>query len=145
MMERMPPPRFDVVYRGEGLMVGVYDTVSVAVWNSRPTLPLFEIQSRELRAVVARHPGSALFLCIVAEKAEPPSQDIRDASAKMVTGHGKNLAACACVIEGEGFRSAITRTVLSGIAFVVRTPGPSAFFETTSAACEWLAARARRS
>jgi hypothetical protein len=61
----------------------------------------------------------------------------------LITTLGGDLAAGAVVIEGSGFRSAITRTVLAGITFVMRTPAPFRFFESTSLACDWLNARSR--
>jgi hypothetical protein len=99
---------------------------------------LFEVQRRELAAAVARDPGNAAFLCVVEALAEPPDQELRDASAAMLSSHGKRLAACACVIEGTGFRAAITRTVLTGMAIVARNAAPNRFFERVQAASFWL-------
>ena len=59
----------------------------------------------------------------------------------MITSHGKKLAACARVIEGSGFRAAITRTVLSGIALVARHQTPTKFFEDVPVASAWLCER----
>jgi len=125
-----------------GLVMASYGQVCVALWRSKPTLELFEVQRAELAAGVARHAGRQLFLCIVEAKADPPDQPVRSASAQMISGHGRNLAGCACVIEGSGFRSALTRTVLTGITLLVRQPAPYRFFESTSVACGWLATRA---
>jgi hypothetical protein len=97
-----------------------------------------------LAAVVAAHPGRACFLCIVSPHADPPDQEVRDASAKMISSHGKQLAGCACVIEGSGFRAAITRTVLTGIMLVVRTPSPFVFLESVEAACHWFETKIAR-
>ncbi len=119
--------------------------VCVVVWNSKPTRALFEHQREALAMSVLRHPGRALFLCIVSSKADPPEQDVRDASVKMLLGHERKLAGCACVIEGTGFRAAITRTVLTGMTLVARTPTPIAFFDHVAAACSWLQPRAGRS
>src|SRR5690349_9667377 len=91
------------------LLVGRCDQVCVAVWNAKPTRTLFDIQSAALAVEVKKHPGTQLFLCVISAQADPPGQDVRDASAKMITRHGTNLAGCACVIEGQGFRAAITR------------------------------------
>ena len=61
----------------------------------------------------------------------------------MISGHGKDLAACACVIEGPGFRAAITRTVLSGITMVIPSPVPFDFCESIEG-CRWFEARSER-
>ena len=48
------------------------------------------------------------------------------------------------MIEGSGFRAAITRTVLTGITSVLRTPCPFAFVESVQAASDWLGKRSER-
>ena len=114
-----------------------------AIWRKKPTRDLFEVQRFELSSTVASNPGNVAFLCVVESKADAPDQDVRDASSAMITLHGKKLAACACVIEGDGFRAAITRTVLSGIALVARNQTPTRFFEGVPAASFWLNERLR--
>jgi hypothetical protein len=127
-----------ITYSSDKLMMAAFGYVCVAAWETKPTRELFEIQRQHLAAVVAKHPGRACFMCIVSPGAEPPDQEVRDLSSKMMAAHGKQLAACACIIEGSGFRAAITRTVLTGIMLVVKTPSPFAFLETVEAGCRWF-------
>jgi hypothetical protein len=131
-----------IAHRGAGLLLGSFGPVFVAVWSSKPTPELFELQRAGLAAAVQANPGRELFLCVVSPSADPPEQAERDASAKMITGHGDQLAGCACVIEGNGFRAAITRTVLTGIAFLIRTRAPVTFFESVELSVAWLQRRA---
>lgn len=135
-------PELQVIHRADGLLVASFGPVLLSAWATKPIPRLFEIQRSQLAAAVARNPGRQLFLCVVAPSADPPDQAERDASAKMITGHGDKLAGCACVIEGSGFRAAITRTVLTGIVLVIRTPSPVNFFETVESAGNWLQKRA---
>jgi hypothetical protein len=134
-------PELVITHRGGGLLMASFQRVCVAVWDVKPTRQLFEIQKAHLAAAVAREPGRALFLCVVAKSADPPDQELRDASSKMIAGHGKNLTGCACVIEGTGFRAAITRTVLTGIMLVVGGPVPFHFSESVLVGCKWLETR----
>jgi hypothetical protein len=133
-----------ITHRGGGLLMASFEHVCVAVWDVKPTRQLFEIQQAHLAAAVARQPGRALFMCVVAKSAEAPDQDIRDASSKMIATHDKNLAGCCCVIEGTGFRAAITRTVLTGIRLVIRSPVPFHFCESVMVGCKWLETRSGR-
>lgn len=139
------PWRLSVTHVLDGLLVGTIGPVSLAIWRTKPTPALFEIQRRELFAAVARNPGKVAFLCVVEPSAEAPEQEVRDASAAMISSLGSKLAACACVIEGSGFRAAITRTVLTGMALVARDPAPNRFFEHVSVASTWLNERLGRS
>lgn len=133
-----PVTVLQVTHRGGGLLIGHFGHVCIAVWSTKPTWTLFAQQSAGLANVVQHHPGRALFMCVVSSKADPPEQDVRDASAKMIINHGRQLAGCACVIEGSGFRAAITRTVLTGISLLVRTPAPFGFCDSVNAGYEWL-------
>lgn len=131
-----------ITHRDAGLLLGSFGPVFVAVWSSKPIPALFELQRSGLAAAVQANPGRQLFLCVVSPKADPPEQAEREASAKMISAHGDRLAGCACVIEGSGFRAAITRTVLTGISVLIRSRTPLAFFETVELAASWLQRRA---
>jgi hypothetical protein len=138
---RAAVPGLEITYKSDRFMMASFDAVCIAVWHTQPTRALFEIQRTHLAATVALHPTRAAFMCVVSQRADPPEQEIRDASSKMIASHAGKLAGCACVIEGSGFRSAITRTVLTGIIFVVRSPVPYLFCESVTAACGWLEER----
>ncbi len=133
-----PAPEVVVTHLSPGLLMGKFERVCLAVWKGKPTPDLFEVQRAGLAAAVAERPGQAIFLCVIAASADPPEDKERQASAKMISAHGKNLAACACVIEGIGFRAAVTRTVLSGISLLIRSPAKLRFFDSVENACAWL-------
>jgi hypothetical protein len=118
--------------------MGKVERVCLALWKGKPTPELFEAQRSGLAVAVAERPGHALFLCVITTTSDPPEENERHASAKMISSHGKDLAACACVIEGTGFRAAVTRTVLSGISLLIRSPAKLRFFESVAKACDWL-------
>jgi hypothetical protein len=88
---------------------------------------------------VRSHPNGAGYLCIVEPTSEPPEEEIRRAAAEMVTSQGQRLKRLAVVIEGSGFRAAITRSVFSGIVRFVRTPSPLRFFASAATATAWMA------
>ena len=138
------PWTLDVKCRADGLLVGTIGQVCVAIWRTKPTLQLFRQQRRELGLAVASDPGNVAFLCVVEHSADPPDQDVRDASVAMIASHAAELVACACVIEGSGFRAAITRTVLTGMALVARNTAPTRFFERVPLASDWLCQRLGR-
>jgi hypothetical protein len=134
---------FRVTERASGLLLGTYSDVFFAVWSTKPTPELFAKQRDGLEAAARANPGNTLFLCVVSACAPPPEQAERDASSRMISKLGQNLLGTACVIEGSGFRAAITRTVLSGILLFIRTPSPVTFFDSVSAASTWMQRRGR--
>lgn len=128
----------EIVHVGDGLVVAQIGHVCVVIWRKKPTRERFEIQRSRLEAAVKKQPGRTVFMCLVEAGTEPPDDDVRRASSSMVTGHGSDLKAVACVIEGAGFKAAISRTVLSGIQFLIRSPSPIKFFETAASGAAWL-------
>ena len=111
----------------------------VVVWRGDVTPSSFEQQRLGLAQVVQRNPGGAAFLCVVEETSKPPNEELRKASAQMVAQHGDRLKCIACVIEGDGFKAALTRSVLSGIALLVANRhAPLAFFSNVHQAGTWM-------
>jgi hypothetical protein len=133
--------RLDPCFSGPGLHLARFGPVCIALWQAQPTLRLFEMQRLELAGVVRAYPRRAAFLCIIEPSADPPDQEVRSASVEMITAHGDNLAATCCVVEGSGFRAALTRTVLAGIQMLSRTKSPVKFVEDVNAATVWLGDR----
>lgn len=109
----------------------------MALWSQKPSPQTFEVQRARLVETVASAPRTA-FLCVVGADTEPPDQAIREASAQMISSHLGKLVAVACVVEGTGFRSAITRTVLSGMLLLLRSAPPMRVFDDTASAVPWL-------
>jgi len=138
------PWRLGVAHALDAVVVGTIGPVCLTIWRTKPSLELFELQRLELEASVAKNPGQVGFLCVVETTSDPPDQAVRDASAAMISSLGKRLAACACVIEGTGFRAAITRTVLSGMQLVARNSAPTRFFERVPIASAWMTERLGR-
>jgi len=128
----------EIVQVGDGVVVAQVGAVCVALWRKKPTPERFEIQRNCLDAAVAKQPGKVVFLCLVEAGTEPPDDNIRKASSAMISAHGSKLKAVACVIEGSGFKAAISRTVLSGIQFLIRSPSPIKYFESIGSGAAWL-------
>lgn len=136
---KLREPQAEIVKVGDGIVVGQVGNVCIALWRKKPTPERFEIQRACLEAAVKKTPGKIVFLCLVEAGTEPPDENIRKASSAMITGHGANLKAVAIVVEGTGFKAAISRTVLSGIVFLIRTPSPIKYFESAASGAAWLA------
>lgn len=139
-----PPVELNVLHNADGLLMAMVGPVCLALWRSKPTPERFGIQRAHLHAQIARAPGQVAFLCVVEPHAEPPDEAERKASASMITSQGAKLLGVACVIEGSGFRAAITRTVLSGMVMLIRTPSPQKLFDSVRAASPFLARCVRR-
>lgn len=133
------PLTLQVLHDADGLMMGMIGPVCFSLWQAKPTPDRFAIQRRHLHAAVAREPGRLVFMCVVSPHADAPDDAERKASADMITSQGTKLLGVACVIEGVGFRAAITRTVLMGVLHLIRSPAPIKLFESVRLASPFLA------
>jgi hypothetical protein len=121
-----------------GLVVGQTGPLCVAIWRGSVSRPRFERQRAGLSEVVKRHPGAA-FLCVIELTANPPNDELRQASVQMVASFGTNLTCAAVVIEGEGFRAAVTRRILSAMLPLRRAPHPPVCaFSAIASAVRWI-------
>jgi hypothetical protein len=128
----------ELVQLGDGIVVGQIGPVCAALWRKQPTAERFEIQRSCLQAAVKKRPRNTVFMCLVEAGTEPPDDNIRKASSSMITDLGEELKAVAIVIEGTGFKAAISRTVLSGIVFLIRSPSQIKYFESAASGAAWL-------
>ena len=121
------------------MIVSEVSALCVVIWRGAVTRERFELQRAGLARVVANHPANAGFLCVVEPTAEPPNDELRRASIDMVNEHAGRLKCVACIIEGSGFRAAITRSVLSGMKMVLPRRGvPVSFFATVDDGLMWV-------
>jgi hypothetical protein len=133
-----------ITHAADGLVMAMIGPICLALWQLKPTPERFAVQRSHLQAAIARDPGKVAFLCVVSPKAEPPEDDERKASADMISSQGSKLLGVACVIEGVGFRAAITRTVLTGMLLLIRTPAPIKLYESVRLASPFLARCVKR-
>jgi hypothetical protein len=142
-MAAPPPPQrpgsIRILHSGDGVAVGEVGPVCIVIWREAVIKSRFDRQAAGLAEVVKRNPEGACFICVVEPTAAPPDDKLRTASVEMVASHGEKLKCVACVIEGTGFRAAVGRSVLSGMALIFgRRETPLSFFANTSAATRWM-------
>ncbi len=128
-----------VHYADDGLVMAEVGNTCVAIWRTKPVKFLFDRQVSVLCDVIRNHSKPIGFICIVEAKTPAPSDDIRKASVEMLTSRKENLACVVGVIADKGFTSAITRSVLAGMAFLLsRDDFRVNFTESVERAANWM-------
>jgi hypothetical protein len=141
MTQQGDEPRFELrlLKKGNGIVVGEFGPVCIAVWREDSTRARFDIQKAGLAEVVAKNPGAAGFLCVVEPTSGAPNEEVRKASSMMFESHARDLRAIAMVIEGSGFRSAIVRSVASGIVMLMGSRTiPISYFANVENGAKWM-------
>lgn len=118
-------------------VLAVWRNVAFALWLRETQLVAVSAMGRLLGELT--HDGKRAALLQVAETgAAVPSTAVREAISALLKAHTDSLLASAVVFEGEGFRAAGARAVVSGIALVSRLRYPHEIFATVSAALAWI-------
>lgn len=132
-------PKAHVRHLGPGLVVGELGPVCVAIWRDEVDAERFEKQADAVADLTRRFAGKSAFICIVEPTCAPPDEVLRKRSIKLINDHDHALACVAGVIEGTGFRAAITRSVFAGIARFFRNRAPHGFFGDVPKTAAWVA------
>ena len=118
--------------------VGTWRNLLVAVWRTETRAPAVERVSKVLGRLATAHRDVAL-LQVVEAAATAPDADARRAISAMLREHASVIRCSAVVYEGDGFRAATLRAVVTGIALLSRPSYPHVVFGSTIAAINWTA------
>lgn len=139
--QRNSAKQFQVLSHADGLGIAEVGCVCLVVWQAPVTLQRFQRQRDALAEIVGRYPRRAGFVCVIEPGTPVPDESLRKASIEMIAQHGRQLACVACVIEGDGFRASITRSVLSGMQILLPKRQTSVHFLATVAEAAVLTGR----
>ncbi|HET6339622.1 MAG TPA: hypothetical protein VFG30_40705 [Polyangiales bacterium] len=135
-------PSFEVISASDGLGIAEVGSVCLVVWRSAVVRERFLRQRAALTDFTTRHRSRAGFVTVIEPDAPPPEDAIRKASIEMIATLSGQLACVACVIEGDGFRAAATRSVLSGMALLLpKLRTEVKYLATVAAAGTWVSTR----
>lgn len=104
---------------------GELDNCLLTVWHERPTVPSVTEVLVDLRALCARCPDGAGVVQIVEPASKSPDEHVMKASAEGLRQVGPNLKALGFVFEGDQFRVAVNRAVLTTLMFFLKQPYPT--------------------
>jgi len=119
-------------------LVATWRDVVLVNWRiaTAPAAPR-ELRDITERFIDARPSGIAWFVII--EAAAPlPSAEARESLAGTLRDFGGRMHASAVVMEGQGFRAAAVRSVVTGVVLVSRLPHPHRVFHAAPEGCAWL-------
>jgi hypothetical protein len=108
------------------------------VWKRDTTAEGVEALAQTYREHAARYPSGVYLLTIVERDAPMPPTEQREAVAVFLRSGSGRTRMSAVVIEGTGFRAAAVRSVVTGLAMLVRLPYPHEIFGSLEQAAKWL-------
>jgi hypothetical protein len=118
--------------------VMTWDRCVGVVWKRETTLEGVEALAQAYREQASRYPSGVYLLTIIEQGAPMPSTEEREAVAVFLRSGGGRTRMSAVVSEGSGFRAAAVRSVVTGLAMLVRLPYPHGVFGSLDQAAKWL-------
>lgn len=114
------------------------DDVFVIVWRYRTTHEGVRACHRNFEKFSALHPQGAGLVTVVELGAPLPPADVRQAIANLLASFAPVVKASALVHEGEGFRAAAVRGVVTGLTMLATVPYPHKVFATVEEGGRWM-------
>lgn len=110
----------------------------VVIWRHDTNAEGLAALRRTFAQFAATHSPIGLLTIVEAKAPLPPAQ-VRSGLASFLTEQGAHIKRSAVVFEGEGFRAAAVRGVVTGLTMLARPPYPHKVFGSIDDACAWLA------
>ncbi|MFT3692103.1 MAG: hypothetical protein QM831_03110 [Kofleriaceae bacterium] len=123
------------------LAFGELDNCMLVVWREPPTIRTTTLLIEALAALCERCPEGAAIVQIVEPGSKAPDEATRKATADGLREIGPNLKAVGFVFEGDQFRIALNRAVITTLMFFQKHPHPTKVFRTPHDALAFVAAR----
>jgi hypothetical protein len=127
-----------LVGKSVGFAAGSYGPIALSVWNG-PSTPEHARQAAALLAAVARAEDKILMMAVLGPEVPPPDAAVREILSEQIQKIEKQILATANVIEGQGFRAATIRAVITGMGLVIRPPYPQKVFARVEQGAAFLA------
>jgi hypothetical protein len=115
---------------------GTWNHLVIVVWKHETTVSALRGSGALVRALAKERGFPVGLLTIVEDGAPLPSTEARKVAAEVL--HGVPIKLSAMVFEGQGFRAASVRGVITGIGLLARTPYPHRTFATVKDAAIWI-------
>lgn len=114
----------------------------LALWRGNTTVDAVREGQRIFDEHAKAWPDGILILTVVEDGAPMPDAPARDALGKLLQSGAGRTRKSAVVYEGDGFRAAAVRSVVTGISVFSKPPFPHKIFARVAEAAGFLASEA---
>ncbi|MDD9942280.1 MAG: hypothetical protein OXU20_14635 [Myxococcales bacterium] len=126
-------------------IAGSYENVGIVVWHHETTPEaVTNLATMLWQLADTREEAKIGLIQIVEAKCAPLSSDARQAIGELLQSGASRIECSTVVYEGQGFRAATVRGIVTGLAMFTRTSFPHHVFATVPAAIQWHVAHLRR-
>lgn len=120
-------------------IVATWRCVLIVVWRDETLVSSVIHASSVLDRLSADHRSGVALVQVVEEGCRPPNTEERKAVEQLLAEGRKSVKCSSVVFEGEGFKAAIVRGVVAGIAAITRTAFPHRVFARPQEMADFMA------
>ena len=130
--------RLQIVSSTPDHAIGAYGNVAIHIWHIHTRKAALRHVEEMSRRAKAAGDGHFAYFGVIGPSAPMPEADVRAELARHMRDHSQHVVASANVFEGDGFRAAAVRNVVTGIGLIARQPFPHRVFKTTADSARWI-------
>jgi len=123
--------------------LGEFGPCLIAVWRGAVTAEALVVINEKIWNLTQRRPGACAFVTVIEQNSPPPSAPNRKLAMEGLSRPGKALGCKCAVFEGNEFRTALVRAIMTGMALLRRQDQPSKFVKTLPELATWVQAQIR--
>lgn len=124
-------------------IVATWSRSVIAVWRNVTTADAVHAMRDTIQALGKRHPGGVTLLQLVEAHAVMPDSAARAALTDMLNTSRNVVKYSAVVYEGEGFKAAAVRGIVTSLTMLAKPPFPHRIFSTVDTAAVWQTSEMR--
>ncbi|MEI8257386.1 MAG: hypothetical protein WCJ30_17055, partial [Deltaproteobacteria bacterium] len=130
-------PSVRVVAVEPGYGVFTFGPLAISVWRGDVRAAWVRRAIESTRAVAREFPLEAVAIHLAEEIAPIPGNEARDAFLDAVRS-SQGLCCATAIGEGDGFATAVMRTIVAGLTLVARPAAPLKVHATVDEASQWV-------
>lgn len=123
--------------------LGEYGPCLIVIWRGKVTEEALLVINAQIWSSTQARPGQVAYINVIEPNSPPPSAPLRKLVMEGLSRPGKALNCKSAVVEGNEFRSALVRAVMTGLALLRPQEIPTKFFKNLPELAVWLQAQMR--
>jgi len=110
----------------------------IVVWRGNVTEEALRKIGERISLLAAQRPGHCTYLNVIERNSPPPTPPLRKIAMADIARPGKALTCIGAVIEGNEFRAALVRAIMTGMTLLRPAGQPAKFFKTVQEMSRWV-------
>ena len=115
----------------------------IVIWRGVVTEEALRVINARIWDMTQARPGRFAYINVIERNSPAPSAPLRKLAMEGLARPGAAMTCKCAVIEGNEFRSAMVRAVMTGMALLRTQDQPTKFFKTTQEMAVWVASHLR--